>query len=330
MLESLFNFKAKFPSKGMQSAWLINVKEMLSIKEISLVCSCSERTVRDWQNEKSVMNYEALHLICKYLKLSIPKVDKIYKYAHTSKAGKKGSKSLFKKYGKIPINEIDRKQAWEKWWEDVGSKGGVKILQSKEINIPQKDVQLAEFVGIVLGDGAVSKYRVDITLNSVDDLEYSRYVRKLIKKLFKVEPKAYFRKGMKVVDIVVARTQLVLFLIELGLMIGHKVRHQISIPNWILENNNYANACVRGLMDTDGSFFTHTYTVGSKTYSYKKITFSSASVPLRKNVLDVLASAGITAHISTTNVRIDAVEDVKRYVKIIGTSNPKHLKRYHK
>ncbi len=81
-------------------------------------------------------------------------------------------------------------------------------------------------------------------------------------------------------------------------------------------------------MDTDGTFFKHKYFVKNKMYSYNKISFSSASVPLRNDVLAVLTSAGIKAHISTTNVRIDAVEDVKKYMKFIGSSNPKHLKKH--
>jgi len=330
MSESLNNFKAKFHNTGMQSKWFENIKKELSVKEIASICSYTERTIRDWQKEKFVMNYESLELLCKHLKTPMPKVDKIYKYAHTSEAGKKGANSLIKKYGKMPIDESDRKKAWEKWWLEVGSKSEIKILQARDIKIPRKSKLLAEFVGIVLGDGSITKYRVGITLNSIDDLEYSKYVRRIIEQLFNVKPKIYFRKNMRVVDIVVGRTNLVSYLLELGLMSGNKIRHQVSVPGWILDNNNYACACVRGLMDTDGSFFTHTYSVGNKLYSYKKITFSSASIPLRQNVFDILAYTGIRAHISTTNVRIDATKDVKRYVKLIGSSNPKHLKRYHK
>ncbi|MFH1785250.1 MAG: hypothetical protein ABH842_02390 [Candidatus Micrarchaeota archaeon] len=68
------------------------------------------------------------------------------------------------------------------------------------------DEELAEFVGILLGDGNIgiykstvngrikTQYRIKITLNSVKDKEYSKYVASLIKIIFGKDPKIRFRK----------------------------------------------------------------------------------------------------------------------------------------
>ncbi len=328
MSESLKKYNAQFMTKGAQSDWLTNIRSQMTIKQIARLCSFSERTVRDWQREKFLIDYDSVVTLCNYLSLSLPNIQKVDKYRHTSEAGRKGGRALIEKYGRVPVAEEDRQNAWRHWWETSGAKANVKILQPKQLHIPKINEELAELIGIILGDGSLSKYHVAVTLNSIDDLEYSHYVISQFEKIFKVTPKVYVRKRMKALDIVVARINLVSFLIEKGLVQGRKVRNQVSIPKWIMENSGCARACVRGLVDTDGTFFKHKYFVKNKMYSYNKISFSSASVPLRNDVLAVLTSAGIKAHISTTNVRIDAVEDVKKYMKFIGSSNPKHLKKH--
>lgn len=328
MSESLKKYNAQFLYKDAQSNWLTQIRSQLTIGQIAQLCSFSERTIRDWQREKFLIDYESVVILCGYLSLPLPNIKKVDKYGHTSEAGKKGGRALIEKYGKVPVIEVDRQRAWRHWWETYGAKDNVKILQPKEIHTPKISKELAELIGIILGDGSITKYHVAVTLNSIDDFEYSRYVVSLFEKIFKVQPKVYVRKQIKALDIVVARVNLVTFLIERGLVPGHKVRNQVSIPKWIMENSDYARACVRGLVDTDGTFFRHRYFVKDKMYSYNKISFSSASMPLRNDVLAVLSATGIKAHCSTTNVRIDAVEDVKKYMKFIGSSNPKHLKKH--
>ena len=41
----------------------------------------------------------------------------------------------------------------------------------------------------------------------------------------------------------------------------------------------------------------------------------------------VLESNNITANLKGRNVRVGSRDDVRRYFKVIGSSNPKHLKR---
>ncbi len=108
------------------------------------------------------------------------------------------------------------------------------------------------------------------------------------------------------------------------------MKQRFDIPDWIKENRDYMIACIRGLVDTDGSVFTHRYRVNGKMYAYKKIYFSSSSPPLIKTVHDFLTNEGFYARISKAGVhiRIESIAGVKRYMEIIGSSNPKHWKRY--
>lgn len=327
MLESLINKKAKFTNASEQTVWMSCVQLILSKTKMAEICDCTERTIRDWKNGKSSMPYQSLLLLAEAAHVPVPAVRQVDRFAHTKQAGQRGARVVMEKFGRIPVNEKVRKENWQKWWAAEG-KDTVSKLFTKEITIPSRSEELAEFFGIMLGDGGITKYQVTVTLHSIDDKEYGVFVKALMKKTFSVDPSVYFRTDVHAFGIVIARKRAVEFLSSQGLVVGNKVKQKIRIPPWILENEAYSIACMRGLMDTDGSMYTHRYKVSGKEYMYKKLCFSSASAPLRKDVLFILHRFGSAATCSGTNVRIDAIADVTRYMKIIGTHNPKHLKRY--
>ena len=127
----------------------------------------------------------------------------------------------------------------------------------------------------------------------------------------------------------VSRVELVNYLHLLGLPIGNKVRQKFDIPDWIRQNSKFQVACVRGLVDTDGSIFNHAYKVKNRQYSYKKLCFASASEPLRNSVFNIMTSSGLSPHLAgSRDVRLDSKKDMELYLKIFGSHNPKHLKRY--
>lgn len=329
MLDTLIETKAKFTSPVKQAQWMQKVCETVSVGRLAKLCGCSDRTIRSWKVGKNMMPFNSLMLLAKEAKLSVPKVEQVGRYEHTSRAGLIGSAIVMEKYGKVPINEKIRKENWQKWF-DNGGKEKVSKTFTKSCNIPQKSEDLAEFIGIMLGDGGMSQFQITVTLHLIDDFEYSNFVKQQIMKLFGVMPSSYIRKDVNTISIALARKKTVRYLVSLGLVIGNKVKQQIGIPEWILKNEKYSLACIRGLMDTDGSIYVHTYKVSDKVYRYKKLCFSSASERLRKDVQYILHRFGSAATCSGTNVRIDSIVDVKRYMEMVGTHNPKHLKRYTK
>ena len=171
-----------------------------------------------------------------------------------------------------------------------------------------------------------------VTLHSKDDKKYSHFVIKLIKKLFSVTASVYYGKKDLVIDLVVSRRELVKFSVEkLKLKQGDKIKQQVDIPDWIKRNKTYSIACVRGLIDTDGCVFTHRYKVNGKFYNYKKLSFTSYSAPLRQSVFNILQNIGLKPRLAQRkDVRLDSVEDMRRYFKIFNSHNPKHLKKYFK
>ena len=328
MAESFKDKRVVFPS-GKQKAFLESINQKLTVEAMARASNRSERAIRDWRREKFSMSLTAVRALSARTRIPIPK-DVLIRdaYAHIAKASRMGATATIKKYGCIPRNEKHRKEQWRFWWESTGKFKKNSILESKSVHRPKKSIELAEFIGIMMGDGGISEYQIVVTLHHVDDLEYAAFVTKLIKKLFKIQPKIYHSPKNSVNDIVVSRKELVHYLHELGLPIGNKVKQQFDIPEWIKYNEKFAIACLRGLIDTDGCIFVHRYKMKGKLYTYKKLSFASASKPLRQSVHNLLHKAGFHPRIAGTNIRLDRIEDMRRYFSLIGSHNPKHLRRY--
>jgi hypothetical protein len=254
------------------------------------------------------------------------------RYWYVKNGSSAGGLAVFKKYGRIGGNPEYRKKKWYEWWKNKGQFKTNLITRPKLIRKPKKSSELAEFIGILIGDGGITKGQVTITLNHRDDKEYCELVIKLIEKLFNIKPSVYHDAKNSVNDIVISRTELVKFLVSLGLPIGNKVKQKIDIPIWIRRSKDFLVACIRGLIDTDGCVFVHSYKIKNKIYQYKKLAFSNRSKPLIKTVYDSLKKFGFSARITKydKDIRIESRNDIKKYFKIFGSHNPKHLKKYHK
>jgi hypothetical protein len=332
MAES-YKIKRVFFKEGKQKKFIEVILAKFSIQQIANFCEVSERTIRDWKREKFCMDNQSLNILCKQAKISKPKNIKLQdRYWYVTKGASKGGKAVYAKYGKIGGDENRRKEKWYEWWEKEGQFKFHLDNTPLPINIPSKSKELAEFVGIVLGDGGISKYQLTITLHSKDDKEYGNYVIDLIERLFNVTPSVYYERDCLAFNIVVSRIELIRFCTEkLDLVIGNKIRQKIDIPQWIKNNPKFLIACTRGLADTDGTIFTHSYKVNGKNYKYKKFAFTSCSKPLLTSVYKSLIQVGLNPRLARDkDVRLDSIVDVKRYFEIIGTHNPKHLKNYQK
>lgn len=245
-------------------------------------------------------------------------------------AGIKGGFATYKKYGRVGGDPQKRKEAWRQWWEEEGKHQESKILYKRKIiRFPEKSAQLAEFVGILMGDGGISARQVTVTLHSETDREFALYYSNLCFMLFGLRPSSSKVRKWKAVNLRISSTYLVEFCQQLGLLVGHKIRQGLDIPSWIKENEHYSRACLRGLVDTDGSVFTHRYQVGGKLYCYKKLDFCTMSKPLLESAYGIFVANGMRPYIAQDKkLRLESRHDMERYFKVIGSSNNKHLKRY--
>lgn len=332
MVEWLMKKRLLF-KEGKQRAFIENIQCHLSVDEIAHICRCSPRTIRDWRREKFLMDRDAALFLSKKADIPFPQSDireTRNAYWYTTKGAAKGGYAVLKKYGHIGGDPERRKRAWRAWWEREGRFEPHPLLNNPlPFRRPRKSKDLAEFIGIVLGDGTIAKYQIAITLHSIDDMAYGVYIQKLVRKLFDVSMGIYTDKYDHASTYAISRIQLVNYCVEkLGIKRGNKVRQQVDIPDWIKKNLAFSIACMRGLFDTDGSVITHRYTVGGKNYRYKKLEFCSRSEPLRQSVYRLIKTLGLNARLSNRHsVWIDNRQDVNRYFEIIGSHNSKHLMR---
>lgn len=316
------------PSK--QRLFLEQAKTKLkkSNAEMAVIFKVSDRTFRDWLREKYNPPLSVIKKITKLTALEALDAKVLEPFWYVYRGGRIGGKAVLKKYGSIGGDQNIRKERWKKWWNKTGKFKLNNILRPLKIKHPQRDNSLAEFVGIVLGDGGIKKYQLTITLNKITDREYITYVIKLIKRLFGLEPKVYGLKNSLAVNVAVSRKDLVSFCKKIGLKEGDKIRQQVDIPGWIKKNRNFGKKCVRGLMDTDGCVFNECHLIKGKKYCYPRMSFVSHSAPLRLSVYEILQKLGFYATLrNNRSVQIERLVDIKRYFKVIGTSNPKHLQR---
>lgn len=176
-----------------------------------------------------------------------------------------------------------------------------------------------------------SIYQIRIFGHKEDDFEYLiYYVSPLFERLFGIKPSLKFPKDKNTLVLFKQSKELVFTLQHFGLKAGNKTLNEAAIPEWIFEDKELLKACIRGLIDTDGSVYPKT--LRHKTPS---IWFNSASPELRKSFEKAFKVLGyqISKWSNKTNgnakqCSIGNSKDVLRYYKEIGFHNKKHEKRF--
>ena len=333
MAES-FKFKRVIFPAGKQKGFILKTAQKLRYKnrEVANMLNICTRTLNDWKREKFSMSLAAVKLLSRKARIKMPSDIKIQEpFWYAKKGAKIGGRTTYKKYGRVGGDPEYRKKKWREWWEKDGRHKPCIFNTPLSFKTPKKSEKLAEFVGIMLGDGGISKYQLTVTLHHEDDKQYARFVVKLIKGLFGINPSIYHKTKNSVNTIVLSRIKLVELLHkEIGLKIGNKIKGGVDMPEWIKKNATLGRACLRGLMDTDGCLVIHTYRVNGKQYRYKKLNFCSASPALVASVVQLLKTFDFNPRLSHNgrNVWIEDQSEVARYLTIIGSNNPKHLERY--
>jgi len=221
----------------------------------------------------------------------------------------------------------------ENWGQ---SKGGL-ISKGNKIDIikPGKTEKLAELVGIILGDGNINRfakgkkvatYALRICGHSEKDYDYlTNFVSKLINSLFETTPHFFKAKNTKASYIIVNSKEVIDFLLKIGLITGNKVKNQVGIPAWIMENKTYSESCLRGLIDTDGSIFR----MSKKDPNLLRISFKNHSYNLLKDTRKILLNLNFhpSKIIRNNVIYLSRKKDLEKYLNDIGFNNSKHTKR---
>jgi len=316
--------------KGEQTKFLEQVRQSLGIgwDELSELCGVDRRTLFNWRQEQYHIPHDTLLHLSTSSGVSLPTIEEIIEEdGWQSRAGKLGAQASLEKYGN-PGNFESRQRGGLTTQRLRREHPEEYPSNEKQIAYPDLSPELAELVGIILGDGSIRDYYVTVSLNLWQEGEYAKFVSSLIESLFNVSVTLHTEILKSTYTVRVSSVNLVEFFNESGLVSGNKVEQQVGVPDWIFEDNETMRACARGLMDTDGSVYLHRYKSGGIDYGYIKLCFSNHSRTLLNDMVTMLSALGFSPVTDgETKVTLNRQEEVLRYYSEIGTHNSYHLDR---
>ncbi|MBW2969459.1 hypothetical protein KY314_05105, partial [Candidatus Woesearchaeota archaeon] len=195
--------------------------------------------------------------------------------------------------------------------------------------------EFAEFIGIMLGDGSLNKYklnnfyRLKITLDSREK-EYVLHICNLIQKLFNKKPKVSYRKNENTVDILLFnRTIISILNEEFGMSFSPKWNRAV-IPDLCL-NNGLDIAVLRGYFDTDGCVV---LTDNNGTL-YVRLEMKISPSPMQKQFVDILKKQGFRFGVydigkGKVRVQMNGETQLKKWLKLVNFSNQRHIEKVNK
>ncbi|MCK9595366.1 MAG: LAGLIDADG family homing endonuclease [Candidatus Omnitrophica bacterium] len=246
-------------------------------------------------------------------------------------AGRLGALKRKSLYGNFGTEEGRRKGGLVSYYRfksnpELVLRKGFKL--DKNIAIPDKTPSLAEFIGIILGDGSISDYQVRVYFNAKTDRPYANFVKDATLRLFNIDSKIAVRLK-NTLELVISSKRLVKFLLDLGLKKGNKIAQQVDIPAWIFDKIEYSSACLRGLIDTDGGVYFHTHTTKGIKYRNMVLCFTSRSKPLLNSVDRMFSTIGIESKNDLLErIHVYNRVDIKKYMDIIGSHNQNLINRF--
>jgi len=219
-----------------------------------------------------------------------------------------GEQSVFKRMKRLGIkSEPHRKKNY--------------LKKRTDIIIPKRySGNIAEFFGVMLGDGNLSHFQVSVTLGT-KEMRYAEYVASLMKSIFSVYAKICIRKN-KYKIVYFGSVDATNWLFKEGL-VKNKVKFQVSVPRWIFRNKQFSRRFIRGFFDTDGSIY--------KLRHGLQLSFSNRSIPLLKDLQEILLMLGYTpSAVSSYKIYITKTNEVRRFFSEIRPKNIKHNERFEK
>ena len=208
-------------------------------------------------------------------------------------------------------------------------------MYNKHIN----SINLAEFIGILLGDGSIclkginSKChnRLKITLDSNTDKEYINYVANLIEMLFQIKPHIKKRKHENAVDLFIFNKEVIEFLINtIGLKLSPKWNRALIPENFLIKGLDLM--VVRGYFDTDGALVT----ANNNGTIYPRLEMKVCPSPMQTQFITILNKYRFkfgAYQIGKGKVRIqlNGKGQLENWIKLVGFSNQKNsdkIKRF--
>jgi len=198
------------------------------------------------------------------------------------------------------------------WRDRMRAEGKIK----SKYPLLKKDGNLAELIGVVLGDGHIWKYErteeLSIFSNANNPGFVKRYSR-LMNLVFNRKPtiRSHSKKNcirIRIYEKYISK--------RIGVPVSPRLNKKIIIPKWILNKRNYMIRYLRGLYEAEGSHSIHL-----PTYTYK-FHFSNNNKSMLKNVYNLVSKIGFHPHKSKNAIQVSRKSEILDLIKLI------HFRKY--
>lgn len=200
--------------------------------------------------------------------------------------------------------KIDNFKAWRDKMKVAGK------IKSEYLPF-KKDGDLAELIGVILGDGHIRAYprteELSIFSNSNNPGFIHRY-SVLVERIFNKKPTVNNHSGENCTRIRIYQKHIS---DRLSIPFSPRRDLKISIPVWIISRKKYIVRYLRGLYEAEGSHSIHL-----PTYTYK-VQFSNRNISMLKNVFNLVKKIGFHPHESKYMVQLSKKNEVSKFIDLI-------------
>jgi len=219
---------------------------------------------------------------------------------------------------------------------DEGRKKAIYAISKKakdrfDIYMPLS-LELSYFIGLFIGDGFANKYGRYHQIQFTGDIKEKQFYESLFsdycRKLFNIIPKIKNDKYSNAIRVNLYSVALFEMITKRFKISAGRKSHTVLIPEEILNSTqDLISSCIRGLYDAEGCVFLDKRKEYKK--PYPRIELHMCNLALLRQVSMVLEKLGIHNVVGTSkkNLRVTVwgFEEVNKFVKKIGFSNPKQL-----
>lgn len=178
-------------------------------------------------------------------------------------------------------------------------------------------IALAYITGVALGDGNLSRVSRTVRLRISCDTKYPNIIKEIKNNLAILAP---YNK-INVIKVVGNCVDIYTYSNDwekaLGWKVGNKITQQVTTPQWIFQRKKYTSACLKGLLQTDGSIYTDR--------GYKMVNFVNHNRKLAMDVLAMVNTLGFRASFTevsfkdkNTRYTVRIARDCEKFINYIG------------
>ena len=194
-------------------------------------------------------------------------------------------------------------------------------FMKKTIPKIQLDKNLSEIIGVLNGDGHISRFKYEICVSG-NKLEkhYLLYLKNLFESVFKIKFKiSKLHSGLK---LRAYSKELSEFLVNLGLPQGTK-KAKLKIPSFIHNTPTFKKSYVRGLFDTDGAIYI-------RRKKEPVIEISNIDIKFLKQIKNLLLKLNFNFGLGKNKIYLYNKNKISHFFSEIKPANNKHLNKYEK